>query len=105
MSRIVIKKRIALDFIGEDYKDCYLEFKTIPMKDYEKYVAMANENKDESKAVGFITGTLQDLFISGQFIDDNNELFDIKKDELGDFDMNVMITVFKTLTGQDQSPN
>lgn len=105
MSRIVIKKRIALDFIGEDYKDCYLEFKTIPMKEYEKYVAMANENKDEKKAVGFITSTLQDLFISGKFIDENNELFDVKKDELGDFDMNVMVTVFKTLTGQDQSPN
>jgi len=105
MSRIVIKRKISLDFLGEDYKDCYLEFKTIPMKEYEKYVEQASENKDEKKAIGFITKTLQDLFISGKFIDENNELFDVKKDELGDFDMNVMITVFKTLTGQDQNPN
>ncbi len=75
------------------------------MKDYEKYVELAGENKDEKKAVGFITETLQDLFVSGKFIDDKNELFDVKADELGDFDMNVMITVFKSLTGQDQSPN
>lgn len=105
MSRIVIKRKIPLDFIGEDYKDCYLEFKTIPMKDYEKYVEQASENKDEKKAVGFITSTLQDLFVSGKFIDESNETFDVKKEELGDFDMNVMITVFKSLTGQDQSPN
>ena len=105
MSRIVIKRKISLDFIGKDYADCYLEFKTIPMKDYEKYVALASENQDEKKAVGFITSTLQDLFVSGKFIDENNETFDVKKEELGDFDMNVMITVFKSLTGQDQSPN
>jgi len=105
MSRIVIKRKISLDFIGEDYKDCYLEFKTIPMKEYEKYVQQASENKDEKKAIEFITKTLQDLYISGKFIDEKNELFDVKAEELGDFDMNVMITVFKTLTGQDQSPN
>lgn len=105
MSRIVIKRKISLDFIGEDYKDCYLEFKTIPMKDYEKYIGLANENKDEKKAVVFITKTLADLFVSGKFIDDKNELFDVEAEELGDFDMNVMITVFKALTGQDQNPN
>ncbi len=105
MSRIVIKRKISLDFIGEDYKDCYLEFKTIPMKEYEKYVQQASENKDEKKAIEFITKTLQDLYISGKFIDEKSELFDVKAEELGDFDMNVMITVFKTLTGQDQNPN
>ena len=70
MSRIVIKRKISLDFIGEDYKDCYLEFKTIPMKEYEKYVQQASENKDEKKAIEFITKTLQDLYISGKFIDE-----------------------------------
>jgi hypothetical protein len=105
MSRIVIKKKISLDFIGKDYADCYLEFKTIAMKDYEKYVGLATQNKDESKAVGFIVETLASLFVSGKFIDDKDELFDVNKDELGDFDMQVMITVFKALTGQDQSPN
>jgi len=105
MSRIVIKKKVSLDFLGADYKDCYLEFKTIPMKEYEKYVEQASENKDEKKAVGFITSTLQDLFISGKFIDENKEQFDVKKEELGDFDITVMVTVFKALTGQDQNPN
>ena len=49
MSRIVIKKRIALDFIVEDYKDCYLEFKTIPMKDYEIGVAIRTLETPDSE--------------------------------------------------------
>lgn len=103
MGKIVIKKRITLDFLGEEYKECYLEFKTIPMKEYEKYVEQSQSNKDEKKAVTFIVSTLRDLFIGGKFIDE--ELFDVEKEQLDDFDVNTIITVFKILTGQDQSPN
>lgn len=104
MSRIVIKKRITLEFIDEKYKDCYLEFKTIPMKDYGKYVDMATGEK-ETKAVDFITNTLTDLFVAGKFLGEDGELFDVKKEELGEFDINTTIAVFKILTGQDLSPN
>lgn len=105
MSRIVIKKRISLEFLGKEYADCYLEFKTIPMKDYESYVEKATKEKDDSRAVEFITETITELFIAGKFLGEDGVLFDVKKEELQDFDINTIITVFKTLTGQDQSPN
>lgn len=104
MGKIVIKKRIALEFLGEDYKDCYLEFKTIPMRDYEGYIEKSASNKDEKKAVQFIIDTLQDLFVGGKFIEDG-ELFDVTAEQVNDFDVNTILTVFKVLTGQDQSPN
>lgn len=104
MGKIVIKKRISLDFLGEEYKDAYLEFKTIAMKDYQKYIDKSQDNKDEKKAVDFIIGTLQELFISGKFPEDDT-LFDVEPTQLEDFDVNTILTVFKILTGQDQSPN
>jgi len=105
MSRIIIRKRVSLDFVGEDYKDCYIIFNTIPMKAYDDYVEMA-KNSGKNGSTKFIKDVLEKLFISGEFIDIDNEnkLFDIKKEELGDFDMNVMITMFRVLTGQDQDP-
>ena len=36
MSKIVIKKRVSLDFLGDEYKGAELVFKTIPLTDYEK---------------------------------------------------------------------
>lgn len=105
MSRIVIKKRISLDFLGKEYADCYLEFKTIPMKDYERFVGWSRENKGGEGAVTFICQALEELFIGGKFKGEDGELFDVKKEELSDFDVNVLIDIFKTLTGQDQSPN
>lgn len=105
MSKIVIKKRIPLDFVGDEYKEAYIEFRTIPMRDYEKYVEAAGDNKDEKKSVTFIMQTLEDLFICGKFPDEKGELFDLSKEDVNDLDVNTIVTVFKILTGQDQSPN
>lgn len=57
MSKIVIKKRINLDFLGDDYKDAYLVFKSIPLPDYEsiqdslpksdpRYIELVNKAQD-----------------------------------------------------------
>ncbi len=37
MAKIVIKKKISLEFLGEEYKDAYLVFRTIPMSDYKSF--------------------------------------------------------------------
>lgn len=37
MSKIVIKKRVSLEFLGEEYKEAYLLFKAIPLADYKEF--------------------------------------------------------------------
>lgn len=39
MSKIVIKKRVNLDFLGEDYKDAYLVFRSIPLPELDDATA------------------------------------------------------------------
>lgn len=36
MSKIVIKKKVSLAFLGEEYKDAELVFRALPLLDYEK---------------------------------------------------------------------
>jgi len=105
MNKIVIKKRISLDFLGEDYKEAYLEFKAIPMSKYQDYIERSEVNKDAKTAIPFIIDTLKDLFISGKFPDEKGELFDLTKEDIGELDIEATIRPFKILTGQDQSPN
>jgi len=38
MSKIIIKKRISLGFLGEEYSDAELVFRAIPLSDYDKLV-------------------------------------------------------------------
>ena len=32
-----IKKKISLDFLGDDYKEGYLIFKSMPIKEFEEF--------------------------------------------------------------------
>ena len=104
MGKIVIKKRITLEFLGDEYKECYLEFKTIPMKDYIEYVKKASESKGEAEASQYIIDALTPLFVSGKFLE-NDELFDVTKDQIKEFDVETLVTSFNILTGQAPSPN
>lgn len=35
MSKIIIRKRVGLGFLGDEYKEAYLTFRSIPLTDYE----------------------------------------------------------------------
>lgn len=38
MSKIVIKKRIDLAFLGSEYAEAYLSFRAVPLSDYEQLI-------------------------------------------------------------------
>lgn len=47
MSKIVIKKKVNLDFLGDDYKEAFIVFKSIPLKDYDKIMDELPKNDPE----------------------------------------------------------
>lgn len=105
MGKIVIKKKISLDFLGEDYKEGYLVFKSIALKDFEKYQTEIASNKDNEEASAkLIIKILSENFEGGKFPDDEGNLFDVEKEQLQDFDVTTIVNTFKILTGQELSP-
>ena len=92
---IVIRKRVALDFLGSRYKDSYLEFKSIPLKDYGVMVDDLEKNTEGKKAIAYMLKLLQTYFLEGKF---ESEV--VTAEDLGDFDQQTAITIFEELTGQ-----
>lgn len=41
---ITIRKRVNFDFLGDEYKEAYLVFRSIPLADYEKIIDEMPEN-------------------------------------------------------------
>lgn len=105
---MVIKKRISLDFLGEEYKEGYLEFKGIALKDFEKYLKESEslQKKGGAESVRFIVETLKAQFLSGKFPSDSDELQlqDVTVDEIGDLDITAATKIFSLLTGQELPP-
>lgn len=93
---IKIKKRVSLDFIGEEYKDSYLVFNSIAVKEYEglQKSIKAIEGDDE-KALPFITEQLKSRFIEGK-VDGQA----VTADDLEDLPGDVFIECFNQIRGQ-----
>lgn len=103
MSRIVIKKRVSLDFLGDEQKESYLLFKAISLSDYEKLVKEV-DTSDEQKALDLIKKILSQQFIEGKYSDTDGQ-FEVKVEELTEFDMTTILKIFNDLMGRDLNPN
>lgn len=102
---IVIKKRVSLEFLGEDYKDAYLVFKSIPAVDFDEVTEQLKtlETKQEGQMT-FILDILKKYFIKGEFPDDDGKLQLVAADDLGGLDPVGIVECFKVFTGQELDP-
>ena len=104
MAKIIIKKRIDLDFLGEEYKGGFVEFKSMSVRDIESRLGdMEAVADDNVKAVNLMLELLAKQFIKGTFKVDGEES-DITKDDLGDFDMEAVSKFFEILSGRGETP-
>ena len=98
MAKIIIKKRVNLSFLGEEHKDDYLVFSSIPVKEFRKLIDSKPDDSNGGQ-VDFIVDILKDRFIEGKFLGE-----DVTKEDIGDFDAESIVTCFGRLTGQDPDP-
>lgn len=104
MGKIVIKKKISLDYLGEDYKGGHITFKSLSVKDVqEKMDAIEQASDDGKKAIGIMVGILQDNFIDGVFKSDGEDV-NLSKEDIDEFDPESVTRFFKVLAGQDGDP-
>lgn len=98
MANIVIKKRVVLEFLGEEYKDSYLVFRSMPISKYEE-LADKLKDVDNKTSLKVTVDVLKDSFIEGKF-----EGEDVAKEDLDQFDIETLVTCLEMFTGQRQSP-
>ena len=94
---LLIKKRVSLEFLGKEYKESYIEFKAIPLKDFEKLTTEVEAiGEDGIKSIKFISDKLKEYFISGKSPEG-----DLSKEDLDELDQESVVKCFEVLTGQN----
>lgn len=105
MAKLVIKKRVSLDFLGEEYKEAYLVFQAVPIVEYEKIQSdIADVREDGIKSSMKVLETVKDKFVEGKFPNDKGDLEDVAKDDLDGLDEGTLVECFKYMTGQKLDP-
>lgn len=107
MAKFAIKKKIGLGFLGDEYNDAYLTFRSIPLKDFDEILdSVAKAEKEDSKAsLNLMFSNITKYFVSGKFPDDTGTLQDVTSEDLTEFiDNETAIKCFELLTGQYIDP-
>ena len=98
MANILIKRKVTLDFLGEEYKDSYLVFKAVPVVAYNDLIARIDSVSGNQESMAEIIKILEEYFVDGVF---NNEK--VLKEDIKQFDGDTMLRCFETLTGQTKN--
>ena len=102
MTYIIIKKRVSLEFLGEDYKDGYLVFTAIPVKDLDalqKQAATLEGDTDVTKASDFLKDQVASRFVEGKISQDGKEV-EVTAENLVDFPSDVFIEAWQQMNGK-----
>lgn len=98
MAKIVIKKRVSLDFLGDEYKESYLTFQSMSIAEYQKLLGEMTDT-DNVKSLKLTLDILKRHFLEGKFLDEI-----VTAEDLDQFDVQTLVSCLEIFTGQQTDP-
>lgn len=95
MTKFDITKKIDLSYLGENWKDCYLEFS---LPSYGNLKNLTTDGTDQEK-VEKILETIMGLFTGG-FAISNGERVEVKKEDIKDLPIEIITKCFQVISGE-----
>jgi len=99
MGKFKIVKRLGLDFLGSEWKECFLSFTAVTFAETE-LLARAGVNKKETALSKAAMKLLEDHFVSGEAIGEDGKKRPVSKEELADFPPDVIVKALQLLAGE-----
>lgn len=91
-----ITKKIDLAYLGEEWKDCYLEFN---LPSYGDLKNLSDSAATDAEKVENALETIVGLFKVGYAVSDGKKV-EVKKDNLKDIPIEILTKCFKAISGE-----
>lgn len=103
---LLIRRTVSFDFLGDHYKDAYVAFRSIPVRDYQGILSsLPKDNQDDGgKSITLILETLKKYFVDGKFPDESGTMQELKAEDLDDLDQDSTVRCFEGLVGKALDP-
>lgn len=96
-----IYKRVKLDFLGERYKDSYIDVEVIAMDERDKVLAELEAlGNDESKSFEYVKNLIVTRLGGGSLKDGDNDAVAVTRENMLRFPAEVFIKALAQLQGQ-----
>lgn len=93
-------KHISLEFMGEEWRDCYLDLRSLTWGDLAGFDAVNRATVTNREAGELITAALKRNFVAGQGLDAQGNTIDLTADDLADLDIDAQTEIYAQLGGQ-----
>lgn len=88
--------RVALNFLGDGWQDCYLDFSSLRFADMDALATLTNG--------AAVLDVLKGHFLSGKGVDTTDQVVDLSAEDIDQLDVQTVGKVVKALAGLDD-PN
>lgn len=96
---ITITKKVSLGFLGDEYADSYITFRSIKVREFDAIQAKVKAFGDnEAKSFEYIKSEIADRFIAGEVAQDG-KLQTISSDDLLDLPLDAFVTCYRAMIG------
>jgi hypothetical protein len=103
MPKFISIKTFKLDFLGEEWKDCFLKFSSVSINENKELIKAKLGTKSAEEVVDVTMKFLADHFISGNAYDsDTKQIVAIKAEELGELPSLIQQKVILFLIGGEE---
>jgi len=102
-----ITKHFKLDFLGDEWKETYLDFSPLTLNDVKTKLPMISKlNQEDSsqieEGVNAVSELLIEKFVSGKAIGEEGKLIEVKKQDLIEFPLDVFVRAFSFLSQTEE---
>lgn len=108
MSKFHVVKRLSLDFLGDDWKECYLEFKALTIREFKDFTGLIGVDQADADAVlaafSLTIGILQTVYLKGKAIDQDKTIIDVSKEDLAEMPLEVINRATSFLLQKSPTP-
>ena len=95
MTKFLLKKKFLLDFLGSEWKECYLSFNAFTVRDIKERLSTLSKI-DTTKSTAVDTGLvemlklLKEKYIEGTGVDENGAVVKVAKEDLEEMPVEVI---------------
>lgn len=103
MPKFIVKKHLALDFLGEEWKGAFIDLSAATFNDATKIAALNKDEAASTESSAQVVAFLQEHFLAGKAWD-GKELVDLVATDLADLPVEVVNKAVEATVGTP-SPN
>ena len=100
MPKFIAVRTFQLDFLGEEWKDCFLKFSSVSINENKELIKLKLNTKSTEEIIDVTTKFLANHFISGNAYDaETKQIVAVKADQLGELPSLIQEKVILFLVG------